>query len=704
MAKSIRINNHEKKRSHIPFRLNLLFIIVFVAFAALIIRLTFLQIVKGPEFTALVERTETTISNQSVPRGLIYDSKGRILVGNDPERAIIYSRDITHDASDIVATANELSRLIKVPIDNLTERDLKDYWAAMNPKELVKRTPKNLGKLSPGDVYQEQLKQIKSNEIEYDDKTKNAIAIYKKMNGAYALSTVTIKNKGVTNDEVAEVNERLNQLDGIDVSTDWTRHYPEKNLLRSLLGNVTTETTGLPEDRATAFLNKGYALNDRVGNSYLEEQYEPILRGTKRKIKNITNARRDVLDSKIVYDGKKGDNLVLTLDVDFQKRVEGIAEETVRQFKSGLADRAYIVVMNPKTGDLLAVAGKKYASSDEEVERSDNGILDDSLGAINSSYGMGSSIKAATVLAGYMDGVITLDDNVIVDEPIVFQGSQPKSSVFNRDGQQIPMSDIDALERSSNVYMMKLAMRMGGQSTYEKGGLLDIQTSVFDKLRNYYAQFGLGVKTGIDIPSESVGFKGQSRETFYALDFSYGQYDLYTPLQLAQYMSTIANNGIRVSPRLVQSIYDTSDNGDIGSLKASMPTKIMNHIAANKNEIDRVKQGLYQVVHGSKGTASIAFSGFNVDVAGKTGTAEAFYDGPIVDQKGSAVINSTFVGFAPFENPEIVVAVVLPYQSTGEEDTYATNIARKVFDLYFNQKWSVPKVEENSETQDTPPE
>ena len=130
---------------------------------------------------------------------------------------------------------------------------------------------------------------------------------------------------------------------------------------------------------------------------------------------------------------------------------------------------------------------------------------------------MGSVVKPATVLSGYMDGAITLDDNTIVDEPIEFEASKPKSSWFNRNG-KIELTDLDALERSSNAYMIKLVMKMGGQSKYEKGGRLNINLSLFDKLREYFAQFGLGVRTGIDLPNEGKGYNGGSADAFAALD------------------------------------------------------------------------------------------------------------------------------------------------------------------------------------------
>lgn len=675
----------KKKKSHIPFRLNLLFLIVFFSFIALISRLAYIQLVKGDEFVALVQRTETTTAKKSVPRGSIYDSQGRILVGNKPKLAINYTRPADVKASTMLETAKKLTTLISVDASELKERDLKDYWVATNPDKvdslLTAEEKKRIAKenLSTSKTYEMQLEHIPADELNYSDAEKQVIAIFTKMNSAYALSTVTLKNEGVTEQEVAKISERLGELRGVDVDSDWDREYPMGDMLKTILGTVSSEKTGLPSDKVKSLLAQGYSLNDRVGTSYLEEQYETVLSGTKTVVKSQTNTKGEVVNTTETYPGKGGSNLVLTIDTEFQKKIEEIAKKSVEEMTDPAADRVYIVVMNPKNGDILGITGKKK-KFDENFHST--GVEDDALGAINNSFGMGSVVKPATVLSGYMDGAITLEDNTIVDEPIEFEASKPKSSWFNRNG-KMELTDLDALERSSNVYMIKLAMKMGGQTTYEKGGRLNINLSLFDKLREYYAQFGLGVRTGIDLPNEGKGYNGGTADAFSALDFAFGQFDLYTPLQLAQYMSTIANGGTRIAPRLVKEIHETSPSGGIGNLEDVVPTKIMNSIQVSKEILDHIKEGLYRVTHGENGTSATTFRTYSPQVAGKTGTAEAFYSGPNPAYTNEAVENSTFISYAPYDNPEIVVAVVAPYFKDGSPSDYAAKVAKQVYDAYF---------------------
>ena len=675
----------KKKKSHIPFRLNLLFLIVFFSFIALISRLAYIQLVKGDEFVALVQRTETTTAKKSVPRGSIYDSQGRILVGNKPKLAINYTRPADVKASTMLEIAKKLTTLISVDASELKERDLKDYWVATNPDKvdslLTAEEKKRIAKenLSTSKTYEMQLEHIPADELNYSDAEKQVIAIFTKMNSAYALSTVTLKNEGVTEQEVAKISERLGELRGVDVDSDWDREYPMGDMLKTILGTVSSEKTGLPSDKVKSLLAQGYSLNDRVGTSYLEEQYETVLSGTKTVVKSQTNTKGEVVNTTETYPGKGGSNLVLTIDTEFQKKIEEIAKKSVEEMTDPAADRVYIVVMNPKNGDILGITGKKK-KFDENFHST--GVEDDALGAINNSFGMGSVVKPATVLSGYMDGAITLDDNTIVDEPIEFEASKPKSSWFNRNG-KMELTDLDALERSSNVYMIKLAMKMCGQTTYEKGGRLNINLSLFDKLREYYAQFGLGVRTGIDLPNEGKGYNGGTADAFSALDFAFGQFDLYTPLQLAQYMSTIANGGTRIAPRLVKEIHETSPSGGIGNLEDVVPTKIMNSIQVSKEILDHIKEGLYRVTHGENGTSATTFRTYSPQVAGKTGTTEAFYSGPNPAYKNEAVENSSFISYAPYDNPEIVVAVVAPYFKDGSPSDYAAKVAKQVYDAYF---------------------
>lgn len=676
-----------KNNSHIPKRLNILFFAAFLSFAALFVRLGYLQLYKGDTFLSMVQKTESTLTTGSVPRGMIYDSQGRILVGNHPEMAILFTRDTDSKVSpsDLVDLARKLASLIDIPTQGLSERDLKDYFIINNESTVNSRLTKEQKQLTGSAFYKEQLNAVKSEELNYSDGEKKVIALFKNMNSAYALSTVTVKNQNVTPQEIARVSEQLGSLPGISIGTDWQRTYPQNGLLRSILGQVSTEQRGLPSERANELIAKGYAMNDRVGISFLEQQYEDVLRGTKSISTVVTDSTDDILSNQQIFEGSKGDNLVLTIDTAFNAKLDQIAENALKNMDNqGLNDRVYIVAMDPNNGDILGIAGKKF-EYDENTDSYTGKIIDDALGAINTSYGMGSSVKPAMVAMGYLTGVINTTNNTIVDEPMKFQASQEKSSVFNRTG-EVPITDIQALQLSSNIYMIKMAMMIGGQSSWEQNGQLTISPDTINIMRKYFAEFGLGTQTGIDLPNESEGYTPYSSQLVSALFLSFGQFDLYTPLQMAQYVSTIANNGIRYSPRLVKEIRSTDANGELGGVKTSIDPKVMNVVQLSNEAFDRIHEGMYQVSHTGQGTARYYFLNYPIKVGSKTGTDEAFYSGPIQYAQNQPVTNATFIGYAPYDNPEIAITVVVPYLEEAATGRQSTHIAHQVMNAYFEMQ------------------
>lgn len=686
MMKKINKSKKKDNHSHIPFRLNLLFFIVFILFVTLIGRLAYLQIIKGEEYKAEVERTESTVVRGNVPRGEIYDAKLRPLVANEAKNTIKYTRGSNTKAENMVRVAKDLSKLIEIdhssPFEtkksDLTIRDLKDYFYATNVEEVKERTKKYAddNDLNINDIkYAEIVELIDEAEImNYSDEDLKAAAIYTRMNSAYALSTINIKNKDVTEEEIAAISEHAAMLPGVTTGTDWNRIYPQDETLRSVLGSVSTEEQGIPEADEKEYLAKGYSRNDRIGRSLIEYEYEDVLRGSKSISKTETDNAGDILTQTEVYPGAKGHNLILTTDIDFQNRVDGIVTDILSK-RRGLNNGVYAVALNPKNGDVLAMSGKALV---------DGQIVDDSLGAISKAFTMGSSVKAATVLSGYMDEVITVGNNMIVDSPLRFKGSNSISSVFNRSGSQ-NISDITAIQKSSNVYMAHIAMRMGGYWNYRPNASLPIDgQKTVNKMRSYYRQFGLGSETGIDLPNEGTGQVGELDNAGQALFFSFGQFDSYTPMQLAQYMSTVANGGTRYAPRLVSEVRETSpEDGELGALVYENQPKVMNYIDVPEEAMSRVQQGLYLVVNGNFGFAPPIFSSAPYTAAGKTGTAQAFYWGDQVARRNESVTNITFAGYAPYDDPEIAVAVVIPYLPNGRTGSDNVVMTRRIMDAYF---------------------
>ncbi|MGG3955319.1 penicillin-binding protein 2 [Bhargavaea massiliensis] len=682
----------KKKRMQLPFRLNVLFFIVFLLFSALILRLGVIQIVYGEQYRKEVERTENVIVNTPAPRGKIYDRNYQVVVDNEPLHAITYTRTQTTKPSEMIAIAKKLATYIEKPADRVTERDIKDYWILTNEEKAKEKITEKewkqfrAKKLTDKDIYQLQLERITEEDVKtIKERELEVVAIFREMNSGYALTPQMIKNEGVTDEEYAVVSEHLEELPGVDVTTDWNRHYAYGDTFRTVLGNITSSEEGLPREKLDYYLARDYSRNDRVGKSYIEAQYEDVLRGQKAKIKNVTDKAGNIIETIEISQGQRGKDIVLTIDMELQKRVEQIIEEELTTMKrrggTELLDRAFVVMMDPNTGEILSLAGRLYT-------RDENGkavFKDYALGTITSAYAMGSAVKGATVLTGFQTGVIR-PGTVLIDEPLYIKGTKTKKSHSGiRPG---PMNDLKALEMSSNVYMFKTAIAIAG-STYRPHQPLPIKKEAFSIMRRYFNQFGLGVKTGIDLPGEIIGWPGQSTLPGHLLDLAIGQFDVYTPIQMAQYVSTIANGGYRIQPHVVKEIREPiSEKNQIGNVIYSFEPKVLNRIDMKTEYIERVREGFYRVMHGSHGTARAFFANAPYDPAGKTGTAQAFYDGPIKSKRMTSTYNLTLVGFAPYNNPEVAFAVVVPWVYQNPRNHYPINnyIGRKILDAYFDLK------------------
>ncbi|MGE6591507.1 peptidoglycan D,D-transpeptidase FtsI family protein [Bacillus mycoides] len=680
--------NQTKKKTHVPFRLNVLFFCVFLMFSAVIVRLGYVQIVRGEEYKNEVEKKENSTISNPVPRGKIFDRNGEAVVDNEPIRTITFTKMKGSTAADRLETAKKLADLIEVPTDKLTDRDKKDYWLALHKEEAeTKITKKDREELKINKIDDKELDERQRNRVTEEEinqlsaKDLEILAIKSKMESGYAMTPQIVK-KNATPEEYAIISENLAKLPGVDTNVDWERKYKYDDMFRSVLGGVTSSDEGLPRERLDHYLVRDYNRNDRVGKSYLEQQYEDSLHGTKAEVRNVTDKDGNILETINVSQGQRGNDLNLTIDMKLQKRVEEILTKNLMRFKGSepLLDRAFVVMMNPKNGEVLSMAGKQLVNKDGETK-----VEDFALGTMTSSYPMGSTVKGATVLTGYQTGAIQ-PGAVQYDEPIKLKGTPTKSS-WKTMGY---INDLTALKMSSNVYMFKTAMNIAGVP-YVRGGTLDIPKSAFDTMRYYFGQFGLGVKTGIDLPNETAGQIGKGNQPGFLLDLSIGQYDTYTPLQLAQYISTIANGGYRMQPQVVKEIRQPSAKPEeVGKVVQSMEPKVLNRVDMPESQIKRVQEGFRQVFNDTGGTATKYFAGAPYKAAGKTGTAQTVYGGDKEigrNAKGERVetYNLTLVGYAPLEDPEVAFSVVVPWV---HDDKTGINgyISREIMDAYFDLK------------------
>ncbi|MFV8252690.1 peptidoglycan D,D-transpeptidase FtsI family protein [Aerococcus viridans] len=657
-------------------RLNVMMIGIFVLFAMLILRLSYLQLVQGDMFSDLVNATETTIVEESVPRGLIVDSEGELMVSNEALPAISYTRGQDTSGEDMVQTAQKLAKYIAVDFEDVSDRDLQDYFVAANTDVINDRLTDDEAAAADDEIYAIQVSKVTDDDLNgLSDQDKEAAVIFAKMNAASSLSTVMIKNDGVTTEETAVVAEHSAELPGVNVTTDWKRTYPQNSLLRSLLGSVSSTEEGIPSDQQDFYLAKGYALNDRVGMSYIEEQYEADLRGSKTTYETEVSQDGEIINSEQTYAGEMGNTVQLTIDSEYQAELEAYATQYLEDATTEDNNTIYIVASDPDTGAIYALVGKK--------KNSDGEIVDDALGTINAVYVSGSVVKPATISAGYGEGLLEVgSDNEITDEPLYFSGTPVKASWWFTSGNDSApriLTDKQALAQSSNVYMIKLAMALGGVNYYEPYmDLSELDTdAVYDTLRSYYAEFGLGVSTGIDLENESTGLIGaDTGDPGNALDLAFGHFDTYSPIQLNQYISTIANGGTRYALHVLDKILapteDEETAGDGATIYEYQPT-VLNELSITDEMLAEVQEGVWSVIHTSTGVGNAIFADFPIEVAGKSGTATVF----------DTLENSTWAGWAPYDDPEIAVSIVIP-GTTPNVSVSAQAAAPNVLGLYYD--------------------
>ncbi|MDR0846877.1 MAG: penicillin-binding protein 2 [Lactobacillales bacterium] len=699
----------EDKKINFNLRLHMLFFIIFTLMLALILRLSYLQVTNSHTYKQEIQKEagQERVVTTNVARGGIFDESGKVIVGNRKEFAIQYSRAKDVTAPEILAIATKLAQYIDVPADpNLRDRDKADWYLA-DPEHLKavdKRIPakdfldKRGAPLEPAAAYAVEVAAVTPEEMNLTPEQLEVATIFKRMNSASSMSTVFIKNEGVTQEEIAIVGERTTELDGVGVGEDWRREVTDSLTIGDFIGTVSKN--GLPADKLKEYQDKGYELNDRVGTSYLEYEYEDVLKGAKRKEEITLNDKGAIKSDKIVDSGSPGDNLRLTINLDFQKQVDDILQNTYNgllQADNSLsyADKkmmysqgVYAVVLDVNTGGVLAASGFSHDLKTGKVSS-------DALGIITKNFEPGSVVKPATLTAAYDMGVISGNETQI-DEPIIIQGSPTKYSIFNSGAgaHPLPVSALKALEWSSNVYMIKLVFKMMGVE-YKEGMSLPLRGDLFEKLRKYYGEYGLGVLTGVDMPNEIEGFKRTGDYSYDGamgnlLDLSFGQFDNYTPIQLAQYCATLANGGTRIAPHFVEGIYTSGENATLGEQIRKFDPKIMNKVDITPGHMGLIKQGMYNVVYGTDPytTGKILQGVQGMHVEAKTGTAETFHiftdeDGkPIPGKEPVPVTNSNLIAYAPAENPQVAVALMLPHITT-KHMTANQEIVRDILNAYY---------------------
>lgn len=687
MKKKINNDKHYKNyystniSSIVNKRYKILVIILSIFFIFLIISLFYIQIIQGNEYKYKLSLiNEVVIDGSSPARGRIYDRNGNIIVDNQAVKTIYYKKKIGVTKKEEVSLAYKAAELLEVDFKKLNDFDLRNFWvinnsiSARNKVTDEEWTLYEERKLSLDDIEKIKRDRVTKKELEeYKDIDKEAAYIYYLMNKGYSYQEKVIKDENVTDKEYALVASNKDELKGFINKLDWKRHYIYGDTMRSILGNVSTSSNGIPYENKDSYLALGYSLNDRVGISYLEYQYESILKGTKNKY--ILGSNGEYI---LKEEGSRGNDIVLTIDIKLQKEIEKIVTDELIKAKTKdkhtkYFDRAFVIVSNPKTGEILAIVGKIIKKEDGKWK-----VYDYSNGTISESITPGSSVKAASHMVGYMTGNLKIGE--YRNDACIKIAATPLKCSYTRYGN---INDVQALKYSSNTYQFHTAIKVG-KGKYRYNGPLKLNEKAFDTYRDIFSQFGLGVKTGIDLPNEQLGYTGTGKQPGLLLDYSIGQYDNYTPIQMSQYINTVANDGMRMKPFLLKEVYSPTKDGLTSLIYTNSPI-MLNQIKADKKYFSRIKKGLQEVIKSGTG---YGFIDNKYKAAGKTGTSESFIDTNNDGKIDKETLSTSLVAYAPYDNPKVTFTVITPNIGTGnisfnQISTINKRISRKISKKYF---------------------
>ena len=640
-----------------------LFTILFIFFLIVICRLYCLMFYKYDYYkNELYKKNNVIIYGSSAPRGRIIDRNGIVIVDNIGIKTIVYNKLKGITNKNEIDIAKALANIIDINEGN--DNELR-YFFYVNNKEYIynlldEKIKKQYRerKIDSKEFLDEQLKLIDDKMINsMSNIDKKAAKIYNSMTSGYSYQNKIIK-KDCSDEEYSKVIEA--NILGIrgELTFERVNNYPE--LFSDLLGKVGF----IPSEELSKYKEKGYSNDDIVGLSYLEKYYEEYLRG-KKAVYRINNDNTIML----IKEEEQGNDLILNIDIDIQNKVNNLLESEILKAKEYKSSRfyngSYIIISDPNDGSIISMVGKSF----------NNGVFyNNEIGNINKSYTVGSVVKAATISIGYKYNIIDVGYSVY-DSCVKLKNKTSKCS-WKPLGY---VDDLKALQDSSNYYQFLIAIGLTG-SKYTYNMSLNNVDDAFKIYRETLKSYGLGNITGIDLYNEELGIIGKTISDDLLLNLSIGQYDTYTPIELTQYINTVANNGSRIKPSLMKQIVNKD-----GKVILENKTSILNTIDLDDIYKNRIKQGLRNV--SLYGTGSY-YIDKKYNASSKTGTSESILDSDLDGIADTFATTRTFVSYMPSDNPEYSIVIVSPnidYKEYENERTYPINmyLAREISNILF---------------------
>lgn len=693
-------------------RIVVLKVIMVIMLVAIAWKLFDLQIIKGDQYLEVATERLTTNVTEKAPRGEILDRYGVQLVTNKVGYSVVLQQ--------AGQTDEELNAVIKRLIDVLYSEgceyndtlpityepyefaftDEDGNGSTENEKAAWFDNNKYIDdeitrEMSAGDVINAYKQIYEVSDIYDEADARRIVGIrYEAEERGFSQISPFVLADDVNVNVVAKIKERSDEFKGVSISNTYMREYEKPGLATHILGRIGK----ISQEEYEELSKEGYGLNDTVGKQGIEKWGEKYLRGvdgTSGTVKRVGDDEVSVADG---IDPIPGNSITLTIDSRLQEVAEKSLATNIETIQSnggrtdkdgGDCDAGAAVVIDIKTGDTLALAS--YPSYDmSRFDEDYQSLLENNAQpmwnrAVSGLYSPGSTFKPLVAIAAMETGNLSPDE-IIVDEGIytAYEDYQPTCWIWSESNMTQTHGPLDvsgAIENSCNYFFYEVGNRMG--------------ISILDE---YAAKFGLGEYTGIELGEESKGnmaspeykksiIKNVTSQDWYdgdTLQAAIGQsYSLFTPVQLANYAATIANGGTHYKVNLIKSIRSSVD----GSLIKETVPEVRDSIEMDPEVITAVKNGMRRVV--DEGSASAVFTDYAIPIGGKTGTA----------QVGEGSNNAVFIAYAPFDDPQIAVSVVLEH---GVRGANAANVARDIFDCYFGNTGMLEQAQPTAQPGTTP--
>ena len=674
----------KEKAKNDRIRYNILTILVYIVGIVLLAQLFNLQIVHGEEYR---ETSNTKLTRESVlkaDRGSVKDSSGTMLATVDAQYSIVlYKTKVNNETlnTTILKLLNILSTNGDSYVDNFLI-DVNPYRFKLEEEESQKKW-KKANNINEDATAEEAFNYFKN---KYDITSDNVEDIRKILAIRYEISykgyssTKSIEiASNISRQSLEQIKERNAEFSGVEVVETPVRVYPLKTTASHILGRI-----GRIESSELEGNEDIYNQNDIIGKSGIEYVFEKYLKGTDGVKQIDMNVDGTITDEYVSKEAVSGSDVILTIDSKLQAVTEQALADNINKIanhgfsqENNPADAGAAVVLNVKTGEVIAMASYPDYDPSAFVNGIDTNTWNYYINgdtkplenkAISAMYSPGSTYKMVTALAGLETGTIT--PKTKINDTGVFRKYNSSWKCWNRHGHGY-LNVSQAIEHSCNYFFYDLGDRLG-----------------IDNLAKYSYYLGLGHKTGIELKGEidgvlaSNGIAKQENRVWNpgeTISAAIGQsYNTFTPLQMAKYVAMIANRGKNLDVTIVKSIINP-DGSEVSrdeyesyvNEKLGLQQENVEEMNFKEENIEAILEGMRGVTSESGGTAYSTFRNFNIEVGGKTGSAQTGVQGKT---------NAWFVGFAPFDDPEIAIVV---FVRNGGHGSYTAEVARDIIAQYF---------------------